>query len=75
MGCAGATGGTRGTGAFEFDDVEPTVCPGPRNALLVLLDEDAAAADVPAGFTVSGIVYDVATGLVETVVPAARLRI
>ena len=33
-----------------------------------------ANAQLPAGFVVSGLVYDVATGQVETVVPPSRLR-
>lgn len=32
------------------------------------------SAEVPSGFTVTGLVYDVATGKVETVVPPTRLR-
>jgi carbonic anhydrase len=42
----------------------------------VALDVAALKANpqLPAGYLVSGLVYDVATGLVETVVPPSRLR-
>jgi len=31
--------------------------------------------DIPAGFMISGVVYDVSTGLIEVVVPPSRLRL
>jgi carbonic anhydrase len=42
----------------------------------VAIDVEALRADqrIPSDFTVSGLVYDVDTGLVEMVVPPARLR-
>lgn len=44
--------------------------------LAVAIDVAALQANpqLSAGFSISGLVYDVATGLVETVVPASRLR-
>lgn len=47
----------------------------PWEAVRYDVDALRANTDVPGGFNVSGVVYDVATGLIETVVPAARLRV
>jgi carbonic anhydrase len=46
----------------------------PRQAVAIDVAALKANPQLPAGFSVSGMVYDVATGLVETVVPASRLR-
>lgn len=46
----------------------------PRQAVAIDVAALKANPQLPASFSVSGLVYDVATGLVETVVPASRLR-
>lgn len=46
----------------------------PRQAVAIDVAALKDNPQLPAGFSVSGLVYDVATGLVETVVPASRLR-
>lgn len=46
----------------------------PRQAVAIDVAALKANPQLPAGFSVSGLVYDVATGRVETVVPAGRLR-
>jgi carbonic anhydrase len=46
----------------------------PRAAVAADVAQIRANPFLPAGFIVSGLVYDVATGLIETVVAPARLR-
>ena len=46
----------------------------PYTAVEIDVNALKEASKVPSGFTVAGLVYDVATGKIETVVPPSRLR-
>lgn len=46
----------------------------PYKAVEIDVNALKKASKVPSGFTVAGLVYDVATGKIETVVPPSRLR-
>ncbi len=46
----------------------------PRKAVAMDVAKYRTEMDIPAGFMISGIVYDVATGLIEVVVPPSVLR-
>jgi carbonic anhydrase len=46
----------------------------PRRAVAVDVDALRAVPALPGGWLLSGLVYDVATGLIETVVPPAPIR-
>jgi len=52
--------------ALEIDD--------PYKAVAIDVAALKANPNLPGAFTVTGLVYDVTTGLIETVVPAGRLR-
>ena len=52
--------------ALEIDD--------PYKAVAVDVAALKANPNLPGGFTVTGLVYDVTTGLIETVVPSGLLR-
>ena len=59
--------------------IDAAACPAkavgdPRAAAAADVAEIKANPFLPAGFIVSGLVYDVATGLIETVVAPSRLR-
>jgi carbonic anhydrase len=56
------------------DALEPLHVLDPYKAVEVDIAALRANPNFPGGFTVAGIVYDVATGKIETVVPPARLR-
>jgi carbonic anhydrase len=46
----------------------------PYKALAIDVAALKANPNLPGGFTVTGLVYDVTTGLIDTVVPASLLR-
>jgi carbonic anhydrase len=57
---------SEGLEALEIND--------PYKAVEVDIKALRANPKLPGGFTVAGLVYDVATGKIETVVPPARLK-
>jgi carbonic anhydrase len=46
----------------------------PRKAVVMDVDAYKANPDLPGGFMISGLVYDVSTGKIEVIVPPAKLR-
>lgn len=56
------------------DALDGMAIPSPREAVVLDVAALKANPQMPGGFLVSGMVYDVATGRVDTVVPPARLR-
>ncbi|MDE1181096.1 carbonic anhydrase [Paraburkholderia sp.] len=56
------------------DTLDDLAITDPYRAVALDVASLKANPNLPGGFTVSGLVYDVKTGLVETVVPPARLR-
>ena len=60
-----------GVAAEQIDDLAIT---DPYKAVALDVEALRASPRVPGGYTVSGVVYDVATGKVDVVVPPARLR-
>jgi carbonic anhydrase len=60
-----------GVPAEELDSLAIT---DPYKAVAIDVAALKANPKLPGGFTVAGLVYDVATGRIETVVPPARLR-
>lgn len=57
---------TEALAALEIDD--------PYKAVAIDVAALQANPNLPAGFTLTGLVYDVTTGLIDTVVPSVRLR-
>ena len=47
----------------------------PRKAVAMDVEAYRSNEEIPGGFMISGLVYDVATGLIEVVVPPSRLRL
>lgn len=56
------------------DDLGAKAVPDPKAAVAVDVATIKANPSLPSGFLVAGLVYDVATGLVDVVVPPAPLR-
>jgi carbonic anhydrase len=56
------------------EELEELAVMDPYKAVEIDVRALREASEVPSGFTIAGLVYDVATGKVETVVPPARLR-
>ncbi len=56
------------------DALEDMAITDPYKAVAIDIEKLRANPEIPGGFTVTGLVYDVATGLIETVVPPAPLR-
>ena len=59
---------------IEAADLSTKAIADPRGAVAVDVADIKANPFLPAEFIVSGLVYDVHSGLVETVVPPSRLR-
>jgi carbonic anhydrase len=55
-------------------DLEPLSITDPRKSVAVDVAALKANPQLPGGFLVTGLVYDVETGLIEVVVPSALLR-
>jgi carbonic anhydrase len=47
----------------------------PRQAVAMDVAAYKAYPDIPGGFMISGLVYDIATGKIEIIVPPSRLRL
>jgi carbonic anhydrase len=60
-----------GVALTELDALAVT---DPRNSVALDIAALRANPEIPGGYTVSGFVYDVATGMVETIVPPTMLR-
>jgi carbonic anhydrase len=58
----------------EQSELDSLAITDPYKAVQIDIDALRANLEIPGGFTVSGMVYDVDTGRIETVVPAGTLR-
>jgi carbonic anhydrase len=56
------------------EDLDAQAVTDPYKSIALDIAALRANPNVPGGYTVSGLVYDVATGRVETVLPPTRLR-
>jgi carbonic anhydrase len=59
---------------IPVEGIEPQAITNPRKAVAVDVSALKANPMLPGGLQVTGLVYDVATGRIETVVPTAPLR-
>ena len=55
-------------------DLDAMSITDPRKAVVMDIAAYRAVHDIPGGFMISGVVYDVATGKIEVIVPPALLR-
>jgi carbonic anhydrase len=58
----------------EAEALDALAITDPYRAVAIDVEKLRADPQIPARFTVTGLVYDTATGRIETVVPPARLR-